>query len=415
MTKFVPQSPFAPKDLPQMPPIAGVRLGACEAGIRYSGRTDLMLALFDTGTVAGGAFTRSKTASAPVEWCRERVPSDAARALVVNAGNANAFTGMKGRRAVEVTAEAAADAVGCKFDQILIASTGIIGEALNAEKLTSKLADLADTAEPDGWENAARAIMTTDTYPKLVTRSADIGGIEVTINGVAKGAGMIAPDMATMLAFLFTDAPISGEVCQALCARTVETTLNAITVDGDTSTSDTVLLIATGAARGRGALEVADPADSRLAGFAVSLEEAMRDLAHQIVKDGEGAKKFIEIAVQGAESDRAAKRIAFAIANSPLVKTAIGGEDPNWGRIVMAVGKAGEAANRDRLVIWLGDIRVARNGEADPAYDEKAGAAYMRNREIALRVDVAVGQGSAKVWTCDLTHDYITINADYRS
>ena len=409
------RSPLAPDKLAHLPPVEGVRLAACEAGIRYAGRKDLMLALLDPGTAAAGVFTRSRTASAPVEWCRARVPGAGARALVVNAGNANAFTGMRGREAVEATAAAAAAAAGCGEDQVLIASTGVIGEALDPGKFTGKLAGLAQAADAAGWEQAARAIMTTDTFPKLATRKAEIEGVEVAINGIAKGSGMIAPDMATMLAFLFTDAAVAPAALQALCARAADSTFNAITVDGDTSTSDTLLLFATGKAAARGAPLIGEAGDPRLSGFAAALEDAMRDLAHQVVKDGEGASKFVEVAVEGAESDTAARRIAFAIANSPLVKTAIAGEDPNWGRIVMAVGKAGEAADRDRLAIWFGGIAVARDGEADPSYREEEAARYMKNREIALRVDVGVGGGRAVVWTCDLTGRYIEINADYRS
>ena len=406
------QSPFAPEKLAELPPIGGVRLAACEAGIRYAGRKDLMLVVLESGTAAAGVFTRSKIASAAVDWCRGLVPSSAARALVVNAGNANAFTGMKGRAAVEATATAAATAAGCAAAEVLIASTGVIGEALDPAKFCHKLQDLADAAAPDAWADAARAIMTTDTYPKLTTRKAEIGGVQVAINGFAKGSGMIAPDMATMLAFIFTDAAIAPQALQGLLARAVGPSFNAITVDGDTSTSDTVLLFATAAA---GAPAISDADDPRLAAFAQALQDAMTDLAQQIVKDGEGAGKFVEVVIEGAESDAAARAIAFSIANSPLVKTAITGEDPNWGRVVMAVGKAGEAADRDKLAIWFGDLVVASNGEVDPSYREKDGAAYMKNAELLIRADVGVGGGRAVVWTCDLTHDYIAINADYRS
>ncbi len=409
------QSPFTPKKSAELPPVAGVRLAACEAGIRYSGRKDLMLVLLDAGTCAGGVFTRSKTASAAVDWCRALMPSAAVRALVVNAGNANAFTGMKGREAVEATANAAAKIAECAATEVLIASTGVIGEALDPTKFCHRLTDLAAAATDDAWSDGASAIMTTDTYPKLATRKAEIDGVEIVINGLAKGSGMIAPDMATMLAFFFTDAAIAPEVLQSLCAEAVGPTFNAITIDGDTSTSDTVLLLATGGAAARGAPHISAADDPRLAGFAEALSSVMRDLAHQIVKDGEGASKFVEVVVEGAEHDAAARKIAFAIANSPLVKTALAGEDPNWGRVVMAVGKAGEEANRDKLAIWFGDLAVARDGEVDPDYQENEGARYMKNSELVIRVDVGVAAGQATVWTCDLTHDYISINADYRS
>ena len=408
-------SPFAPKTLPKLPPIAGVRLAACEAGIRYAGRKDLMLALLDPGTAVAGVFTQSKTASAPVEWCRARVPGDSVRALVVNAGNANAFTGMRGQEAVAATAAAAAEVAGCAEDAVLIASTGVIGEALEADQFTGKLGGLVAEAAAESWADAAAAIMTTDTYPKTASRSFALAGTEVTINGIAKGAGMIAPDMATMLAFCFTDAAIAPELLQSLVAEATARSFNCITVDSDTSTSDTVLAFATGAAATRGAPALSQADDPDLALFSEALTGLMLDLAHQIVKDGEGATKFVEITVEGAESDSAAKAIALSIANSPLVKTAIAGEDPNWGRVVMAVGKAGEAAERDRLAIWFGDIAVARDGEAVPDYRENDGAQYMKNSEIALRIDVGVGEGRATVWTCDLTAQYISINADYRS
>jgi len=395
--------------------VPGVRLAACEAGIRYAERKDLMLALFDPGTRVAGVLTRSKTASAAVDWCRDKLRPGTARALVVNAGNANAFTGMAGVHAVEETARAAAQAAGCAAHEVMIASTGVIGEALDPASFTGRLGELAELASPDAWEDAARAIMTTDTFPKLASRRVKLGEEEVVLNGIAKGAGMIAPDMATMLAFCFTDAPIAAPLAHQLCVAAAEDTFNAITVDSDTSTSDTVLLFATGAAASRGVAELSDPADERIDQFVSALEDLMRDLAHQIVKDGEGASKFISVTVEGAESKEAARRIAFAIANSPLVKTAFAGEDPNWGRIVMAVGKSGEAASRDRLAIWFGDIQVARDGEADPAYREENGAEYMKNRELAVRADVGVGDASATVWTCDLTSGYIAINADYRS
>ena len=408
-------SPFAPQVLPRLPSIGGVRFASCAAGIRYPNRTDLMLALFDPGTTVAGVLTKSKTASAAVEWCKAHLAHGMARALVVNSGNANAFTGLRGREAVRLTAEAAAKAAGCLTADVYVASTGVIGEPLDPNKFTGLLGDLAARAEPDGFEEAARAIMTTDTYPKVATREAEIGGVKVTINGIAKGAGMIAPDMATMLGFLFTDAPIEPAALHAALAPATEDTFNAITVDGDTSTSDTLLLFATGTAAARGCPRIGLADDRRLQSFRAALTDVMRDLAQQIVKDGEGATKFVTVTVTGAETKRAARRIAFSIANSPLVKTAIAGEDPNWGRIVMAVGKAGEAADRDRLAIWLGTLQVAKDGEVDAGYREAQGAAYMKGPEIAITVDVGVGEGSATVWTCDLTQGYIAINADYRS
>ena len=408
-------SPFAPTHVPVLPAVDGVRLAACEAGIRYVGRTDLLLALFEPSTAVAGVFTTSKTASAAVEWCREHVRHGMARALVVNSGNANAFTGLRGREAVAETVRATARIADCLDADVYVASTGVIGEPLDPAKFVGFLAGLADGAEADGYDMAARAIMTTDTFPKLATRTCKIDGVSVTINGIAKGAGMIAPDMATMLSFLFTDAPIEPAALQAVLAPLVEDSFNAITIDSDTSTSDTVLLFATGAAARRGCPRIASADDQRLAEFRNALADLMRDLAHQIVKDGEGLTKFVEVKVTGAESKAAARAIAKAICNSPLVKTALAGEDPNWGRVVMAVGKAGEAADRDRLEIWFGDIEVAKDGEVAPGYVEEDGAAYMKGAELAITVDVGVGEGHDTMWTCDLTKDYIAVNADYRS
>jgi glutamate N-acetyltransferase/amino-acid N-acetyltransferase len=408
-------SPFAPKTLPHLPAIDGVRLAAGAAGIRYPGRIDLLLALFDPGTTVAGVLTQSKTASAPVDWCRAHLAHGMARALVVNSGNANAFTGKRGIDAVKRTAAATAEVADCLEADVYLASTGVIGEPLDAQKIVRQLSALAREARADAYEDAARAIMTTDTFPKLATRKAEIEGIEVSINGIAKGAGMIAPDMATMLAFLFTDAAIEPEALRASLDPGVDATFNAITIDGDSSTSDTLLIFATGRSASRGAPRIADPNDLRLAAFRLALTEVMHDLALQIVKDGEGLTKFVTVKVTGAETGAAARAIARSIANSPLVKTAIAGEDPNWGRIVAAVGKAGEAADRDRLAIWLGDILVAKEGEVSPDYREAQGAAYMKSPEIAITVDVGVGKEAATIWTCDLTHDYIAINADYRS
>ena len=408
-------SPFAPKELPHLPVIDGVRLAVTAAGIRHPGRTDLLLVLLDPGTTVAGVLTQSKTASPPVEWCRAHLAHGMARALVVNSGNANAFTGRRGEEAVKLTAEAAAEAAYCLENEVYIASTGVIGEPLDARKITRHLAALAREAKADGFAEGARAIMTTDTYPKLATRTIEIDGVSISINGIAKGAGMIAPDMATMLAFLFTDAAIEPQALRASLDPAVDETFNAVTIDGDTSTSDTALLFATGRSALRGAPRIVHGDDLWLASFRFALHEVMHDLAQQIVKDGEGLTKFVTVRVTGAETKKAARVIAKSIANSPLVKTAIAGADPNWGRIVAAVGKAGEAADRDKLAIWLGDMLVAKDGAVAPSYHEKDGAAYMKGPEIAITVDVGVGREAATVWTCDLTHDYIAINADYRS
>ena len=408
-------SPFAPKALPEVPVIEGVRFAACEAGIKYKNRKDLMIAVMDEGTVAAGVLTQSKTCSAPVLWCRESLKSGKARALVVNSGNSNAFTGKKGREAVELTAEFAMKAVGCGRSDVYLASTGVIGEPLEAGKFAHLLDGLAKSAKPDAWSDTARAIMTTDTFPKLVTRTATIGGVSITINGFCKGAGMIAPDMATMLCFIFTDAAITAPALQGLLAAGAQKSFNCMTVDGDTSTSDTMLMFATGkaAARGQKTIERAD--DPALANFTAKAHDLMRELAIMVAKDGEGLSKFVTVEIQGAESDKAARTIGLSIANSPLVKTAIAGEDPNWGRVVMAVGKAGEAADRDKLTIWFGPHQVAKDGERSPTYVEETVADYMLNPEIVIRVDIGLGAGKATIWTCDLTHGYISFNADYRS
>jgi len=408
-------SPLAPTRFPDMPAVAGVRFATGAAGIRYEGRTDVMLALFDKGTQVAGVFTTSKCPSAPVDWCRASLAHGRARALLVNSGNANAFTGKTGAEAAAFSARLVATATGAPAKEIFLASTGVIGEPLDARKFDGVLDTLAAEAKPDGIEGAARAIMTTDTFPKLATATAELGGVPVTLTGIAKGAGMIAPDMATMLAFVFTDAPIAASALQAMLAKGVKTSFNAITVDSDTSTSDTVLLFATGAAAERGAPTIAAVGDRRLKGFRAALEGVLLDLAHQVVKDGEGARKFIEVVVEGADSDKAAKRIAFSIANSPLVKTAVAGEDANWGRVVMAVGKAGEKADRDRLAIWFGGTRVAHKGMRDPAYDEAQVSELMRAPHVPIKVDLGLGKGRATVWTCDLTKEYIAINGDYRS
>jgi glutamate N-acetyltransferase/amino-acid N-acetyltransferase len=408
-------SPLAPKSVPELPPIPGVRFATAEAGIKYRNRTDVLLVALDPGTSVAGVFTRSKCPSAPVEWCRANLGGGPARALLVNSGNANAFTGKRGREAVALSASLAADALGVGETEVFLASTGVIGEPLDAQKFEAVLAGTAERLAETPWLDAARAIMTTDTFPKLATASAEIGGVAVTINGIAKGAGMIAPDMATMLSFVFTDAPIAAPALQALIARAVAPSFNAITVDGDTSTSDTLLLFATAKAAERGAPRIEAADDARLAGFAAALDALMLDLAQQVVRDGEGATKFVEVSVAGAVSDASAKRVALSIANSPLVKTAVAGEDANWGRVVMAVGKAGEPADRDRLAIRFGPHRVAYEGERDPSYSEEAVSAYMKADELVIGVEMGMGDGTARVWTCDLTADYVAINADYRS
>jgi glutamate N-acetyltransferase / amino-acid N-acetyltransferase len=406
-------SPLAPKSFARLPPLAGVRMATGEAGVRYKDRTDVLLAVLAPGTQVAGVFTTSKTASAPVEWCREKAKTGAARALVVNSGNANAFTGRKGREAVKEIADIAGAVVGCDADDIFMASTGVIGEPLPAERITRILGRLAEAGAADGWRDASEAIMTTDTFPKLATATAEIEGHRVTINGIAKGSGMIAPDMATMLAFVFTDANLPAAVLRELLSSGVRDSFNAITVDSDTSTSDTLLLFATG--KGAHHEPIAKANDRRLADFRDKLDALLQDLALQVVRDGEGAQKLIEVEVTGAESDAAARRIALSIANSPLVKTAIAGGDANWGRVVMAVGKAGEAADRDRLRIEFGGQVVAEKGERAAAYNEKAATRAVHGREVKIGVDIGLGKGRARVWTCDLTDGYIRINGAYRS
>ncbi|MGP0089420.1 MAG: bifunctional glutamate N-acetyltransferase/amino-acid acetyltransferase ArgJ [Xanthobacteraceae bacterium] len=408
-------SPLAPARFPDLPEIGGVRLATAAAGIRYQGRTDVLLALFDKGTTVAGVLTRSKCPSAPVEWCRDKLGAGKARALVVNSGNANAFTGKSGRAATKLTAEIAAKAIGCRAVEVFLASTGVIGEPLDAHKFGAVMGNLAAGASSLAWLDAAKAIMTTDTFAKLATATAKLGEATVTINGFAKGAGMIAPDMGTMLAFVFTDAPIAASALQALIARGVVDTFNAVTIDGDTSTSDTLLAFATGAAAASGAPTITQPGDRRLGEFRAALDAVLSNLAEQVARDGEGARKLVEIIVEGAVSKKSARRVALSIANSPLVKTAIAGEDANWGRVVMAVGKAGEPADRDKLAIWFGDIRVAHKGARDPAYDEAAVSAVMQRPEITLKVALGLGHGRDRVLTCDLTKEYVAINGDYRS
>jgi glutamate N-acetyltransferase/amino-acid N-acetyltransferase len=408
-------SPLAPTDVPEMPAIAGVRLATAAAGIRYQGRTDVLLAVLDEGTAVAGVFTRSKCPSAPVEWCRARLAKGQARALVVNSGNANAFTGKTGRQATTLTASIAAKALGCSPNEVFLASTGVIGEPLDATKFNGVLGTLAEQAVPGEWMSAARAIMTTDTFPKVATVTVKLGKARVTIAGMAKGAGMIAPDMATMLAFVFTDAPISAGALQSLLKRGVEDTFNAVTIDGDTSTSDTLLAFATGAAAADGAPKISRASDPRLKAFTRAFNAVLADLSEQVARDGEGARKLVEIIVEGAVSKTSARRIAMSVANSPLVKTAIAGEDANWGRVVMAVGKAGEPANRDKLSISFNGIRVARSGARDPSYDEAQVSEAMKNPKIQIRIALGLGKGRDRVLTCDLTKEYVAINGDYRS
>jgi glutamate N-acetyltransferase/amino-acid N-acetyltransferase len=408
-------SPLAPTEVPTLPPIAGVRLATAAAGIRYKNRTDVLLALFDKGTTVAGVFTKSKCPSAAVDWCRSKLKGGEARALVVNSGNANAFTGKPGKQATTLTAAIAAKAADTSPNKIFLASTGVIGEPLDATKFNGVLDDLARTAEPDGWMNAARAIMTTDTFPKVATATVKLGKTSVTINGMAKGAGMIAPDMATMLAFVFTDAPLSAAVLQSLLKAGVEDTFNAVTIDGDTSTSDTLLAFATGAAAAKGAPTIKRASDPQLKAFTKAFHGVLADLAEQVARDGEGARKLVEVVVEGATSKPSARKIAMSIANSPLVKTAIAGEDANWGRVVMAVGKAGEPANRDKLSISFNGIRVATKGARDPSYDEAEVSALMKQPKIQIKVALGLGKGRDRVLTCDLTKEYVAINGDYRS
>ena len=408
-----PVSPLAPKSYAKLPPLAGVRLATGAAGVKYKDRTDVLVAVLAPETQVAGVFTRSKTASAPVEWCRTGLAAGTARALVVNSGNANAFTGQAGMEGAQTVAQSAAAAVGCRAAEVFLASTGVIGEPLPAERITKILGHLVEAGAAGGWMDAARAIMTTDTYPKLATATAMIDDHKVTINGIAKGSGMIAPDMATMLSFVFTDAAIPAAALQEMLSAGVRTSFNAITVDSDTSTSDTLLLFATG--KGARHPEVSKASDKRLADFRQKLDAVLLDLALQVVRDGEGARKLIRVDVAGAENDRAAHRVGMAIANSPLVKTAIAGSDANWGRVVMAVGKAGEKADRDRLRISFGGHVVAEKGARAAGYDEKTATKAVSGREVEVAVDLDIGKGKARVWTCDLTEGYIAINGSYRS
>ena len=403
-------SPLAPKLYPELPALKGVTLSAVEAGIKYVGRKDLCVIHFDKPAEIAGVFTSSKCPSAPVDWCRAHLAKGKAKVIVVNSGNANAFTGKRGLAATEMTAQAAALVFDCNPKSVFLASTGVIGEPLETDGFDEKLRMASAILKSDGWHEAAQAIMTTDTYPKLSTRSFVVDGNTYHLNGIAKGSGMIAPDMATMLGFLVTDLPIEHKLLQKLLGRVTKTSFNAVTIDSDTSTSDTVLLCSVGSGK-----KINDTKDRRLRAFKKALGEVMHELAMLLVRDGEGATKQVGITVTGAKSKRAARRIAMTIANSPLVKTAIAGEDANWGRIVMAVGKAGEQADRDKLQIAFGDLVVARDGERVADYSEEEASQIMQQDEIEISVDLGLGKGSAKVWTCDLTKDYVAINGDYRS
>ncbi|MEC8579819.1 MAG: bifunctional glutamate N-acetyltransferase/amino-acid acetyltransferase ArgJ [Pseudomonadota bacterium] len=409
MAKITTRSPLAPEKFPNLPAIAGVRFASTEAGVRYAGRKDVMLALLDPGSVMTGVFTRSATRSANVLDCQAKIggDSDAGAAIIVNSGNSNAFTGRAGEGSVAAICEKVAEVTGLSADRVFTSSTGVIGERLPHDRITAKVEELAGKLSVDGIEDAAMAIMTTDTFPKGASQVVDLPGGTVKIAGIAKGSGMIAPDMATMLVYIFTDAKISRADLQTLVSRINDRSFNCITVDSDTSTSDTLLCGATGAT----GVEVTADTEA----FATALEAVFMDLAHQVVRDGEGATKFVTVNVTGAANDQDARTHALAIANSPLVKTAIAGEDPNWGRVVMAIGKSGAAADRDLLSIRFGDVLVAEKGWVSPDYREEQGAAQMKQPEITLNVDIGLGEGTATVWTCDLTHGYISINADYRS
>ncbi|MEP3345104.1 MAG: bifunctional glutamate N-acetyltransferase/amino-acid acetyltransferase ArgJ [Litoreibacter sp.] len=411
MASITKVSPLAPKGgFPTLPDIGGVRFSTVAAGVKYTGRTDVMLAEIAAGSAIAGAFTKSSTRSAPVLDCQSKLgrveDDDKGFAFLVNSGNSNAFTGGVGTKAVEEICHATAQEMNLPASHIYTASTGVIGEPLPYEKITGMIGTLSQTLSPDGIEAAANAIMTTDTFAKGASATCEIGGVEVNVAGIAKGSGMIAPDMATMLVYIFTDAKISQLGLQDMVSRLNEGTFNSITVDSDTSTSDSLLVAATG-------VSGANAEENET--FERTLGVVMKNLAHQVVRDGEGATKFVEIHVEGAIDNVDARKVAMSIANSPLVKTAIAGEDPNWGRVVMAVGKSGANADRDRLSIWFGDVLVAENGWVSPTYVEEDAAKHMKNEDLLIRVDLGLGAGHSTVWTCDLTHGYIEINADYRS
>ena len=405
----LPVSPLAPASFPSLPVIKGARFATAEAGVKYQGRTDVMLAVLDPGSAIAGVFTKSATRSSNVLDCQTKigVDSDDGAAIIVNSGNSNAFTGRAGDQSVQAICQAVSSVTGLPAERVFTSSTGVIGERLPHDRINAKIDELNANLHAGGMPDAAQAIMTTDTFAKGSAAEIDIDGKTIRIAGIAKGSGMVAPDMATMLVYIFTDAKIARPELQALLSDLTEVTFNAITVDSDTSTSDTLLLAATGASN----VDVS----SQSGAFKTALHSVMLDLAHQVVRDGEGATKFVEVNVTGAATDADARTHALAIANSPLVKTAIAGEDPNWGRIVMAIGKSGAAADRDLLTIRFGSILVAENGWVADSYTEEDGSAYMKNQELTIGVDLGLGEGASKVWTCDLTHQYITINADYRS
>ena len=408
MGKITAVSPLAPDHFPDLPVIDGVRFATIAAGVRYQGRTDVMLAELTPGSTVAGAFTRSATRAAPVLDCQAKIgaTSDTGAAILVNSGNANAFTGKGGVTAVEAITAAVADVCNIPQSRVFTSSTGVIGEPLPHDRITAVLADLKGALSDKGISDAAKAIMTTDTFPKGARAEVEIDGKTVSIAGIAKGSGMIAPDMATMLVYIFTDAVVSQPALQKMLSTHTDSTFNCITVDSDTSTSDSLILAATGASG-------VDASESEA--FSDALHGVMLNLVHQVVQDGEGATKFVEIAITGAATDADAKTHGMAIANSPLIKTAIAGQDPNWGRVVMAIGKSGAAADRDRLSIRFGDVEVAKDGWRSPDYSEEAAAAHMKGQNITIGVDLGLGDGKATVWTCDLTHGYIEINADYRS
>ena len=411
-----PVSPLAVA-LPDLPPLAGVRLAAAAAGIRYQGRTDVVMVELAPGTTVAGVFTSNKCPGAPIDWCRTALKGGKARGVVINAGNANVFTGKAGEQACVATAQAAAKLLDCPAKQVFLASTGVIGEVLPHQKLVAALPGLQKKLDDGAWEDAARGIMTTDTFPKGATRTAQIGETTVRISGIAKGSGMIAPDMATMLCFIFTDAKLPADAMQTMLRKGTDRSFNCTTVDSDTSTSDTVLLFATGQAK-HPRIPPGDGNNARnrmLKDFARALDEVLLDLALQVIRDGEGAQKLVRIDVSGAVTAKSAKRVAMAVANSPLVKTAIAGEDANWGRIVMAVGKAGEPADRDKLSVGVGGTWMARDGGVVPGYDETPVVAHMKGKEVEIAIDLGLGRGKATAWTCDLTHGYIDINGSYRS
>ncbi|OOY09312.1 bifunctional ornithine acetyltransferase/N-acetylglutamate synthase [Thioclava sp. F36-7] len=409
-------SPLAPAKFPDLPEIAGVEFASAAAGVKYAGRTDVMLTRVAPGSSIAGVFTTSSTRAACVLDCQEklamRAPAETGAAIIVNSGNANAFTGKSGQESVDKVTGAVAQALDMPISRVFSSSTGVIGEPLPHDKIVAVIDGLTQRLSPAGIEDAARAIMTTDTYPKGAFAEVQGEGGKIKIAGIAKGSGMIAPNMATMLVYIFTDAKITPARLQKMLSRQVDDTFNAITVDSDTSTSDALIVAATGKSD---AAEIADLRSEPAKAFEAGLREVMMDLAHQVVKDGEGATKFVEIRVTRARSNEDAHKIAMSIANSPLVKTAIAGEDANWGRVVAAVGKSGAEADRDKLKISFGDMVVAEKGWRVPDYSEEAASAYMKNDELVIGVDLGLGRASKSVWTCDLTHRYIDINADYRS